>query len=156
VCREVGERYPDVAVDDLHVDAATVHLLRRGGDFDVIVTENMFGDILADLTGELVGSLGTAPSLNCSETRAMAQAAHGSAPDIAGRDVANPVAMILSAAMLLDWLGRRSSDAQLTDAADRIDTAVRTVVRAGTCTPDLGGASSTSEFGAAVVLELSR
>ena len=109
VCREVGERYPDVVVDDFHIDAMTVHLVRRGGDFDVLVAENMFGDILSDLTGELAGSLGIAPSLNSSDTRAMAQAAHGSAPDIAGRDLANPIAMILSSAMLLDWLASRGS-----------------------------------------------
>ena len=79
-------RYPDVRVDDFHIDAMTVHLVRRGADFDVLVTENMFGDILSDLTGELAGSLGIAPSLNSVGHRAMAQAAHGSAPDIAGRN----------------------------------------------------------------------
>jgi 3-isopropylmalate dehydrogenase len=155
VCREVGERYPDVTVDDCHIDAMTVHLVRRGGDFDVIVAENMFGDILSDLTGELAGSLGTAPSLNASDSRAMAQAAHGSAPDIAGQDVANPIAMMLSGGMLLDWLGTRRGDERLQRAAARIDDAVRAVVAAGLRTRDLGGTASTSAFTDAIVTELS-
>jgi 3-isopropylmalate dehydrogenase len=156
VCREVGERYPDVVVDDFHIDAMTVHLVRRGGDFDVLVAENMFGDILSDLTGELAGSLGIAPSLNSSDTRAMAQAAHGSAPDIAGRDVANPIAMILSAGMLLDWLGIRRGDECLIHAAGLVDEAVRAVVDGGTSTRDLGGTATTSSFTDAVVEQLSR
>ena len=154
VCREVGERYPDVVVDDFHIDAMTVHLVRRGGDFDVLVAENMFGDILSDLTGELAGSLGIAPSLNSSDTRAMAQAAHGSAPDIAGRDVANPIAMILSSAMLLDWLAARHGDERLAEAAVLVDDAVRAVVEGGTSTRDLGGTATTSSFTAAVVAHL--
>jgi 3-isopropylmalate dehydrogenase len=156
VCRDVGERYPDVTVDDFHIDAMTVHLVRRGGDFDVVVTENMFGDILSDLTGELAGSLGVAPSVNASDTRAMAQAVHGSAPDIAGRDVANPIAMILSAGMLLDWLGTRHGDERAAAAAVRIDDAVRAVVDSGVRTRDLGGSATTTGFTGAVVAELSR
>jgi 3-isopropylmalate dehydrogenase len=156
VCRDVGERYPDVAVDDFHIDAMTVHLVRRGGDFDVVVAENMFGDILSDLTGELAGSLGTAPSLNASADRAMAQAAHGSAPDIVGRGIANPIAMILSGGMLLDWLGTRRRDERWPAAAHRIDQAVRAVVAGGVATRDLGGTAGTDAFTDAVVAELSR
>jgi 3-isopropylmalate dehydrogenase len=115
----------------------------------------MFGDILSDLTGELAGSLGIAPSLNASDTRAMAQAAHGSAPDIAGQDVANPVAMILSGGMLLDWLGTRHGDERLAAAAVRIDDAVRVVIDGGVRTRDLGGTASTSAFTDAVVAALS-
>jgi 3-isopropylmalate dehydrogenase len=154
VCREVGERYPDVVVDDFHIDAMTVHLVRRGGEFDVLVAENMFGDILSDLTGELAGSLGIAPSLNASDDRAMAQAAHGSAPDIAGRDLANPIAMVLSAGMLLDWLGTRHGDPRLVDAAVRVEEGVRAAVRSGVSTRDLGGSASTGEFTDAVVARL--
>jgi 3-isopropylmalate dehydrogenase len=138
-------------VDDFHIDAMTVHLVRRADDFDVIVTENMFGDILSDLAGEIAGSLGIAPSLNSSDTHAMAQAAHGSAPDIAGQDLANPIAMNLSTAMLLDWLAARHDDPRLADAARRIEDAVATTVRAGTSTRDLGGSASCSEFTHAVV-----
>ncbi|WP_427889057.1 isocitrate/isopropylmalate dehydrogenase family protein [Kribbella sp. GL6] len=147
ICREVAADYPQLEVDDFHIDAMTVHLVRRGADFDVLVTENMFGDILSDLTGELAGSLGTAPSINASYDRAMAQAAHGSAPDIAGRGVANPTAMIASGAMLLDWLGAA-------EAAERVTRALRAVVGDGVRTVDLGGTAGTAEFTAAVVRAL--
>ncbi|MGW0043833.1 isocitrate/isopropylmalate dehydrogenase family protein [Rhodococcus sp. NPDC003348] len=163
VCVEVADRYPGVHVDTEHVDAMAAHLVRRGADFDVVVTENMFGDILSDLAGELSGSLGTAPSLNASRTQAMAQAAHGAAPDIAGRNRANPTALMLSAAMLLDWLsahretgesgdtgggtGRLGGDTGgLARAAGRIRRAVSDTLAAGVATADLGGLASTAEF----------
>jgi 3-isopropylmalate dehydrogenase len=151
VCREVAKDYPDVSVDDFHIDAMTVHLVRNADRFDVIVTENMFGDILSDLAGEIAGSLGIAPSVNSSDAHAMAQAAHGSAPDIAGKDLANPIAMILSGAMLLDWLGAKHDDPRLADAALRVEQGVAAAVAAGTSTRDLGGTASTTEFTAAVV-----
>ncbi|EME21852.1 isocitrate/isopropylmalate dehydrogenase family protein [Rhodococcus triatomae] len=143
---DVARGYPGVRVDAEHVDAMAAHLVRRGGDFDVVVTENMFGDILSDLAGELSGSLGTAPSLNASATQAMAQAAHGAAPDIAGRNRANPTAMMLSAAMLLDWLADRRTDPLLARAAERIRRAVADTLAAGVATADLGGLASTAEF----------
>jgi 3-isopropylmalate dehydrogenase len=151
VCLEVAENYPDVEVDDFHIDAMTVHLLRRASSFDVVVAENMFGDILSDMAGELAGSLGIAPSINASDDRCMAQASHGSAPDIAGKGLANPIAMILSAGMLLDWLGTRHGDDRLLDAAARVDGGVRAAVRSGVSTRDLGGQASTDEFTDAVV-----
>ncbi|MET9224444.1 isocitrate/isopropylmalate dehydrogenase family protein [Lentzea sp. NPDC003310] len=151
VCREVAAEYPDVTVNDFHIDAMTVHLVRRADTFDVIVTENMFGDILSDLAGEIAGSLGIAPSVNSSDTHAMAQAAHGSAPDIAGQDVANPIAMIGSGAMLLTWLAGRRDDPRLNDAAARVEQGVAATVAAGTSTRDLGGTASTSGFTKAVV-----
>jgi 3-isopropylmalate dehydrogenase len=154
VCLQVAEAYPDVAVDEAHVDAMTVRLLRHPDGVDVVVTENMFGDILSDLTGELAGSLGTAPSLNASDDRAMAQAAHGSAPDIAGRGVADPIAMVLSAAMLLDWLGTRRGDRSLVAAARSIDAAVRATVGDGVRPADLGGSASTAGFTDAVVARI--
>ncbi|MBQ7806818.1 isocitrate/isopropylmalate family dehydrogenase, partial [Rhodococcus sp. (in: high G+C Gram-positive bacteria)] len=145
-CRTVAAEYPHVVVDDEHVDAMAAHLVRRGGDFDVVVTENMFGDILSDLAGELSGSLGTAPSINASETQVMAQAAHGAAPDIAGKNRANPTALFLSSAMMLDWLGDARGDRLLSAAARRISDAVRTTIASGIATADLGGLASTSEF----------
>ncbi|WP_111766009.1 isocitrate/isopropylmalate dehydrogenase family protein [Nakamurella deserti] len=151
VCREVAANYPEVRVDDFHIDAMTVHLVRKADKFDVLVTENMFGDILSDLAGEIAGSLGIAPSLNSSETHAMAQAAHGSAPDIAGRNIANPIAMILSSAMLLDWLGAKYDDNRVRDAAARVEKGVFDAVRSGASTGDLGGSASTTEFTDAVV-----
>jgi 3-isopropylmalate dehydrogenase len=156
VCLEVAEGYPDVEVDDFHIDAMTVHLLRRASSFDVVVAENMFGDILSDLAGELAGSLGIAPSINASDDRCMAQASHGSAPDIAGTGLANPIAMILSSGMLLDWLGTRHDDKRAADAAVRVEEGVRATVREGVSTRDLGGTASTSEFTDAVVARISR
>ncbi|AOW94681.1 3-isopropylmalate dehydrogenase [Rhodococcus sp. WMMA185] len=152
VCREVGESsYPDVRIDDEHVDAMAAHLVRRGRDFDVIVTENMFGDILSDLTAELSGSLGTAPSVNASETKVMAQAAHGAAPDIAGRNRANPTALMLSAAMMLEVLGDRRDDHRLNAASRWISEAVRDTICSGVATADLGGLASTAEFAETVL-----
>ncbi|CRZ14404.1 isocitrate/isopropylmalate dehydrogenase family protein [Mycolicibacterium neworleansense] len=147
VCLTVAERYPDVDVRGEHIDALAARLVSHPREFDVIVAENMFGDILSDLAGQLSGSLGMAPSVNASHTRAMAQAAHGSAPDIAGRDIANPVAMILSTAMLLRWLtGHDDGAPALGVAADRIEDAVRHTLDAGVGTPDIGGTASTSSF----------
>lgn len=145
-CRTVSAEFPQVTVDDQHVDAMAALLVRRGADFDVVVTENMFGDILSDLAGELAGSLGTAPSINISETHVMAQAAHGAAPDIAGKNRANPTALLLSSAMMLDWLADQRHDRGLSRAADRIRSAVNTTISSGIATADLGGLASTSEF----------
>ncbi|PYE16010.1 3-isopropylmalate dehydrogenase [Williamsia limnetica] len=151
VCREVAEGYPDVRVDDEHVDAMAAHLVRRGGRFDVIVTENLFGDILSDLAAELAGSLGIAASINTSATKAMAQAAHGAAPDIAGRGVANPVGIIGSTAMLLEWQALRSDDMALRTAAENMRGAIGETLSAGVATADLGGTASTASFVEAVL-----
>ncbi|WP_228000779.1 isocitrate/isopropylmalate dehydrogenase family protein [Nocardia australiensis] len=146
VCYEVARDYPGVEVTDEHVDATAAHLVRAPGDFDVLVTENLFGDILSDLAGELSGSLGLAASLNCSLTRAMAQAVHGAAPTLAGRNRANPAALQLSAAMLLRWLGARGNNRTISTAGTRIEHAVAATFEAGIATADLGGLASTSEF----------
>ncbi|CAM3145654.1 3-isopropylmalate dehydrogenase [Williamsia muralis] len=151
VCRDVGRQYPEVEVDEQHVDAMAAHLVRRGHEFDVVVTENLFGDILSDLAAELAGSLGTAASVNSSADKAMAQAAHGAAPDIAGRGLANPVGIIGSAALLLDWQAARTGDGAAAGAAGAIRDAVESVIAGGLSTPDLGGAATTEEFTAAVL-----
>ncbi|MGO4614651.1 isocitrate/isopropylmalate dehydrogenase family protein [Nocardia sp. 2YAB30] len=146
VCYEIAQAYPDVEVDDEHVDAAAAHLVRAAADYDVLVTENLFGDILSDLAGELSGSLGLAASLNCSATKAMAQAVHGAAPSLAGHNRANPAALQLSSAMLLQWMATRDADRSLTHASERIERAVAATLEAGVATSDLGGLASTSEF----------
>ncbi|WP_107983828.1 isocitrate/isopropylmalate family dehydrogenase [Rhodococcus sp. OK519] len=156
VCREVGEHYPDVRLDDEHVDAMAAYLVRRGDDYDVIVTENMFGDILSDLAAELAGSLGTAASINASESKVMAQAAHGAAPDISGRNRANPMALMSSAAMLLDWLASTGHDPRLAAVSARIRSAIERTVEAGVATADLGGLASTSEFTETVIARVHR
>jgi len=146
--RKVAAEFPDVELEELIVDAAAALLIRRPHDFDVIVTTNMFGDILSDEASELSGSLGLGGSINAGDSIAVAQAQHGSAPDIAGRGIANPTSLILSAAMLLDWRGRRDSNPSLISAAAAIETAVEdALANPLTRTTDLGGALGTKEFG---------
>ncbi|MBF6330014.1 isocitrate/isopropylmalate dehydrogenase family protein [Nocardia transvalensis] len=156
VCYEVARDYPGLAVDDEHVDAAAAHLVRAAADYDVLVTENLFGDILSDLAGELSGSLGLAASLNCSATQAMAQAVHGAAPALAGHNRANPAAVQLSSAMLLRWLGSRRADDAFRRAADRIERAIGATLAAGVATADLGGLASTTEFTEQVCARVTR
>ena len=144
--RKVAARYPQVAHEEILVDAAAAHLVRNPARFDVILATNMFGDILSDLASEIAGGLGLAASLNLGATAAVAQAQHGSAPDIAGLDRANPSSLIGSMAMLLRHLGA----AQAADAIDRaLDTALS---RPETRTPDLGGALGTAAFGARIAM----
>ncbi|MDH6193964.1 3-isopropylmalate dehydrogenase [Mycobacterium frederiksbergense] len=156
-CLTIGQNYPDIEIRGEHIDALAARLVSHPGDFDVIVAENMFGDILSDLAGQLSGSLGMAPSINASHSQAMAQAAHGSAPDIAGLGIANPVAMILSTAMLLRWLSDRDDGTpMLSVAAGHIEEAVRHTLDAGVGTADIGGTASTSVFTEHVLSALPR
>lgn len=145
--REVAKSYPDVAYEERIVDAMAALLVRDASQFDVVVTTNMFGDILSDLASELSGSLGLAASLNCGTDIAVAQAQHGSAPDIAGQDVANPSSLIGSAAMLLAWLGNRRGDPRLIRAATLIEEALtRVIADPAHRTRDLGGTTGTGAF----------
>jgi 3-isopropylmalate dehydrogenase len=148
---EIAAEFPDVQTERIYVDAAALYLVQRPQTFDVIVTENMFGDILSDLAAGLVGGLGLAPSADIGDHCAVFQPAHGTAPDIAGRGIANPIAMILSAAMMLEWLGhkecvlmageiRRAVDEVLADPSQR--------------TPDLGGAMTTQQVTDAILAKL--
>ncbi len=150
-CRDVAAFYPDVTVDDFHIDALAARLVRRADEFDVVVAENMFGDILSDLAGEIAGSLGLAPSINASQDRAMAQAAHGSAPDIAGMGLANPSAMILSTAQLLRWLGTQRSNDRLHEVSNVMEGALELTIATGPRTQDMGGVQGTAEFSEAVI-----
>lgn len=154
ICYEVSEQYPDIQVDDFHIDALTSHLVRRADEFDVIVAENMFGDILSDLTGEIAGSLGNAPSINFSSRQCMAQAAHGSAPDIAGQNLANPIAIMLSGGMMLNWLGDKHQDEELKVASVLIESAISKTLERGIATRDMGGSAKTSEFAKEVLKAL--
>lgn len=151
VAREVAASYPGVTLDDVHVDAATVHLVRDPERFDVVLTENMHGDILSDLAGELAGALGMSPSLNAGDDKAMAQAAHGSAPDIAGQGVANPVGLMLSTELLLRWLDDHGHGDGLSRAADLVRAGVEGALSSGHGTADLGGRDSTNSFTDAVI-----
>src|ERR1700731_2017969 len=151
ICREAARGYPGLVVDDILVDAMMAHVVRQPDRFDVIVATNMFGDILSDLTAELSGSLGLGGSLNVGANHAMAQAAHGSAPDIAGRDVANPISLILSTALLLAWHGERRGDGRYEAAARAIESPVALAMRRGRATKDVGGKLGTIATGHAVV-----
>ena len=151
ICRETARAYPDLVVDDILVDAMMAHVVRQPDRFDVIVATNMFGDILSDLTAELSGSLGLGGSLNVGAKYAMAQAAHGSAPDIAARDVANPISLILSAALLLAWYGERRGDARYGTAARAVENAVAAAIQSGRATRDVGGALGTAATAEAIV-----
>jgi 3-isopropylmalate dehydrogenase len=130
------------------------HVVRAPTRFDVIVTTNMFGDILSDLTSELSGSIGLGGSVNAGHDHAMAQAAHGSAPDIAGRDIANPVSLILSAGLLLDWHGRRRNLSQFNAAARAVEDVTAAAVAAGEATADVGGKLGTRATGEAFARRL--
>ncbi len=146
--RAVAARYPQVEYEERIIDAMAALLVRDAGAFDVIVTTNMFGDILSDLASEIAGSLGLAASLNAGADYAVAQAQHGSAPDIAGQDVANPASLIGSGAMLLAWLGERRGDDRFIKAAAAIEAALdRAIARPEWRTRDLGGPLGTQAFG---------
>ncbi|MEA3003958.1 MAG: 3-isopropylmalate dehydrogenase [Sphingomonadales bacterium] len=155
--RAVAEHYPDVELDELIVDATAALLIRTPERFDVIVTTNMFGDILSDEASELCGSLGLGGSINAGDTICVAQAQHGSAPDIQGLNVANPTSLILSAAMLLEWRGQRDGNAGLIEAARRIGRAVDAVLADPALrTRDIGGTRNTDEFAASVADAIGR
>jgi 3-isopropylmalate dehydrogenase len=146
--RHVHKEFPGVTLDDMLVDASTAHIVRNPERFDVLCCTNFFGDILSDLASELSGSLGLAGSMNASATHCCAQAQHGSAPDIAGKNIANPTAMILSNAMLLNWMGTRHNNPAFHKAAAAMEAAVDTVLADPSArTPDLGGKSGTDAFG---------
>lgn len=146
-CKLVAQEFPEVTVDDFIVDAMMAHVVRAPQRFDVIVTTNMFGDILSDLTAELSGSLGLGGSLNAGVDHAMGQAAHGSAPDIAGQDIANPLSLILSAGQLLGWYGQRRNLPAFLAASQAIADTTEAAVIAGEVTRDVGGRFGTAQTG---------
>ncbi len=147
----VAGRYPDIGADRLYIDAGCMLLVTDPGRFDVVVSENQFGDITSEIAAGITGGLGLAPSADVSHTRGLFQPSHGSAPDIAGRGVANPVAAILSGAMMLDWLGEKRGDPACATAAASIRAAVAAVLADGPRTRDVAGSAGTDEVAQAVV-----
>ena len=147
VFNEVAEEYPDIEADYSLADAMTVHLMERPDFYDVIVTENMFGDIISDLAAATVGGMGMTPSSELGDSHGFFQAAHGSAPTIAGKNIANPYGSILSAAMMLEWLGERHGDARLTQAGSAVQRGVSAALAddGKYLTVDLGGKASTTD-----------
>lgn len=155
-CREAAARYPAVSFSEMYVDAAAMNLIRSPESFDVIVTTNMFGDILSDEAAQLVGGLGIAPSANLGDKFAIFEPVHGSAPDIAGKGIANPVGISLSACMMLEWLGESREDRKCGDAASALRAAIERAVQKGAKTPDLGGSLTTEKMTREIVAELRR
>jgi len=155
--RKVAAAHLDIAYDEQLVDSMAALLVRDAAQFDVIVTTNMFGDILSDEASELSGSLGLGGSINAGESHCMAQAQHGSAPDIAGQDKANPVSLMLSAALLLEWLAHRHEKPEFVKAARRIELAIDTALKdPARRTADLGGVLGTQSFAETVCGEIGR
>lgn len=149
---ERAAAFPQITADHAYVDATALMMVLHPWSLDVLVTENMFGDILSDLGPGLIGGLGLAPSADMGDEAAVFQPTHGTAPDIAGRGIANPLATVLSAAMLLEWLGDRHGDAAPREAGRRLHRAVEAGLAAGRLLgPDLGGDLSTQQIGDRVV-----
>ena len=151
---EAAQRHPDVATDRLYVDACSAMLVKRPWDFDVMVMENMFGDILSDLTAGLIGGMGMAPSADIGDRYAVFQPCHGTAPDIMGQGKANPTAMILSAAMMLDWLADKHGIESAAEAGERIERAVDAAYASGIRPMEFGGHNGTADVAQAVLAAL--
>ncbi len=153
--RKVAAEYPDIELDEILIDAMAAMLVRTPGAFDVVVTTNMYGDILSDEAAELSGGLGLGGSVNAGDNHGIAQAAHGSAPDIAGQGIANPTALMVSAAMLLEWLGGKHGRDDLIESAQTFNAAIdKVLANPANHTPDLGGKATTADVGNAVAVEI--
>jgi 3-isopropylmalate dehydrogenase len=156
VCRETAKQYPDIAFNELYVDAAAMRLIKEPQEFDVLVTPNMFGDILSDEAAQLVGGLGMAPGANIGDNFAIFEPIHGSAPTRVGKQTANPLSMILAGKMMLEWLGEKYNDAKCVNAASAIEDAVVTTLRSGDTVPDLGGKTTTIGMAEAIAATLKK
>jgi len=154
VCREVAKQYPDIAFNELYVDAASMRLIKEPQEFDVLVTPNLFGDILSDEAAQLVGGLGMAPGANIGDNFALFEPIHGSAPNRAGKQTANPISMILAAKMMLDWLGERHDDAKCLKAANAIESGVIEALQSRQTVPDCGGNLTTIGMAKAIAKAL--
>ncbi|MDA9445094.1 3-isopropylmalate dehydrogenase [Bradyrhizobium sp. CCBAU 51745] len=148
---EAAQRHPDVKTDHLYVDACSAMLVKRPWDFDVMVMENMFGDIVSDITASLIGGLGMAPSADIGDKYAVFQPCHGTAPDIMGQGKANPTGMILSAAMMLDWLADKHGLEGVAEAGEQIERAVDQVYAGGLKPMEFGGSNGTADITRAVL-----
>ncbi len=153
-CQEIAEEYVDIAFEQMYVDACAMNLIRQPESFDVIVTTNLFGDILSDEAAQVVGGLGMAPAANIGDNFALFEPVHGAAFDIAGKQAANPSSFILSAKMMFEWLGMKNGDSNCYSIAKKIEDAVYGVVRDGTKTKDIGGNKTTKEFSQQVISKL--
>ncbi|WOV92656.1 MAG: isocitrate/isopropylmalate dehydrogenase family protein [Candidatus Nitrosoabyssus spongiisocia] len=149
-CKDVSETFPDIPFEQMYVDACAMNLIRNPESFDVIVTTNMFGDILSDESSQVVGGLGMAPAANIGDNFALFEPVHGAAFDIAEDHIVNPDSIILSIKMMLEWLGSKHDDLTSIKAAKLLEDNLLETIRSGVSTPDIGGGATTSEFTEAV------
>jgi 3-isopropylmalate dehydrogenase len=145
-CTDISKDYPDIAFEEMYVDACAMNLIRQPEKFDVVVTTNLFGDILSDESSQVVGGLGMAPAANIGDNFALFEPVHGAAFDIAGQNIANPSSFLLSIKMMLDWLGKKHNDSKCIEVGAKLESTIFDLVKSGVKTKDIGGTSSTTEF----------
>jgi len=145
-CSDISKNYPDISFEQMYVDACAMNLIRQPEKFDVIVTTNLFGDILSDESSQVVGGLGMAPAANIGDDFALFEPVHGAAFDIAGKNIANPSSFLLSIKMMLDWLGKKHNDTKCFVVSQKLESTIFDLVKKGVKTKDIGGEKSTSDF----------
>ena len=145
-CTDVSKDYPDIAFEEMYVDACAMNLIRQPDQFDVVVTTNLFGDILSDESSQVVGGLGMAPAANIGDGFALFEPVHGAAFDIADQNIANPSSFLLSIKMMLDWLGNKHGDSRCIEVGQKLESTIFDLVKTGVKTRDIGGDKSTTEF----------
>jgi len=145
-CIEISKDYPEIKFEEMYVDACAMNLIRQPEKFDVVVTTNLFGDILSDESSQVVGGLGMAPAANLGDDFALFEPVHGAAFDIAGQNIANPSSFLLSIKMMLDWLGAKHNDPKCFEVAKKLESTIFDLVKSGIKTKDIGGDKTTSEF----------
>ena len=145
-CIEVSKDYPEIKFEEMYVDACAMNLIRQPEKFDVVVTTNLFGDILSDESSQVVGGLGMAPAANLGDNFALFEPVHGAAFDIAGQNIANPSSFLLSIKMMLDWLGAKHNDQKCFEMAKKLESTIFDLVKTGIKTKDIGGDKTTTEF----------
>ena len=149
-CTDVAKDYPDITFEEMYVDACAMNLIRQPEQFDVIVTTNLFGDILSDESSQVVGGLGMAPAANIGDSFALFEPVHGAAFDIAGQNIANPSSFLLSIKMMCDWLGAKNNDSKIIAVGQKLESTIFDLVKSGAKTKDIGGTMSTTEFTKAI------
>ena len=145
-CIDVSKDFPDIKFEEMYVDACAMNLIRQPEKFDVVVTTNLFGDILSDESSQVVGGLGMAPAANLGDNFALFEPVHGAAFDIAGQNIANPSSFLLSIKMMLDWLGTKHNDQKCFEMATKLESTIFNLVKSGIKTKDIGGDKTTTEF----------
>ena len=145
-CTDVSKEYPDIEFEQMYVDACAMNLIRQPEQFDVVVTTNLFGDILSDESSQVVGGLGMAPAANIGDNFALFEPVHGAAFDIAGQNIANPSSFLLSIKMMFDWLGAKHNDSKCFEIGTKLESTIFDLVKSGVKTKDIGGNATTVEF----------